>query len=137
MALFVPVAAFVPLVLLPWNSIYVALTALLLGSAASGVCRPHLVRKTMTGGALFLGLYTVFMFGLSLSAPGYIAQVWNLPALSGVLIFDIPLEDFLFGVAFGLYWSAIYEHYTWTEPVVHAGQGHRSPTLAKVRDRLI
>ena len=57
--------------------------------------------------------------------------------LSGVLIFDIPLEEFLFGVAFGLHWSAIYEHYTWTEGVVHAGQGHRSPTRAKVSDRRI
>ena len=93
-------------------------------------------RKTLTGGALFLGLYTVFMFGCSLSAPGYIARVWN-PSLSGVLTFDIPLEEFLFGVAFGLHWSAIYEHYTWTEGVVHAGQGHRSPTRAKVSDRRI
>lgn len=129
MALFVPAAAFVPLVLLPWNSIYAALTALLLGSVASVVCRPNLLRKTLTGGALFLGLYTVFMFGLSWSAPGYIAQVWKLSALSGGLIFDIPLEEVLFGAAFGLYWSGVYEHATWTNSVGHARQGHRAPTF--------
>ena len=125
MALFAPVVAFVPLVLLPWNAIYAALTALLLGSAASVVCRPHLLRKTLTGGVLFLGFYTVYMFALSLSAPGYIAHVWNLPALSGVLISDIPLEEFLFGVAFGLYWSSVYEHFTWTASVRHPGPDNR------------
>ena len=119
-ALFVPVITFVPLALLPWNSIYAAIVALVLGSIASVVCRPTLVKKTVIGGALFLGLYAVFMFGLLWSAPGYIAQVWNLPALSGVLIRDIPLEEFLFGAAFGLYWASVYEHYTWTESVAHA-----------------
>ena len=119
-ALFVPAVAFVPLVRLPWNSIYAALSALLLGSVAAVACRPHLARKALIGGALFLGLYSAFMFALSLSAPGYIAHVWNLPALSGVLIFDIPLEEFLFGAAFGLYWSAVYEHLTFTESVRHA-----------------
>lgn len=43
------------------------------------------------GGALFLGIYAVFILGLVWTAPGCIAQVWNLPALSGV-----------------------YEHFAWT-----------------------
>lgn len=86
---------------------------------ASVICRPRLAKKTLVGGALFLGFYAVFMVGLALFAPGYIAQVWNLPALSGILIYDIPLEEFLFGAAFGVYWSGVYEHYTWTEAVAH------------------
>jgi hypothetical protein len=119
-ALLVPFASFIPLALLPWNSIYAAVLALGLGSAASLICRPHLAKKTLTGGALFLGLYAAFMVGLVWVAPGYIAQVWNLPALSGVLIYGIPLEELLFGAAFGLYWSGVYEHLTWTESVAHA-----------------
>jgi hypothetical protein len=119
-ALLVPYASFIPLALLPWNSIYAAIVALSLGSAASVVCRPRLAKKTLTGGALFLGFYAVFMVALVWFAPGYIAQVWNLPALSGVLVYGIPLEEFLFGAAFGLYWSGVYEHYTWTESVAHA-----------------
>ena len=118
-ALLVPAVAFVPLALLPWNSIYAAVVALILGSGASVICRPRLLKKTFIGGALFLGFYTVFMAGLAWFAPGYIEQVWNLPALSGVLIYGIPLEEFLFGAAFGLYWSGVYEHYTWTESVAH------------------
>lgn len=120
MALLLPFVAFVPLVLLPWNAIYPAIVALGLGSLASVICRPRLVRQTLTGGALFLGFYAVFMVGLVWLAPGYIAAVWNLPALSGVLIYTIPLEEFLFGAAFGLYWSGVYEHFTWTESVAHA-----------------
>ena len=87
--------------------------------SASMLCRPGLVKKTLIGGGLFLGLYSVFMVALAVSAPSYIAQVWNLPALSGVLIYDIPLEEFLFGAAFGLYWSGVYEHFTWSESVAH------------------
>jgi hypothetical protein len=91
-----------------------------LGSAASVVCRPRLAKKTFIGGALFVGFYAVFMLGLKWFAPGYIGQVWNLRALSGVLIDGIPFEELLFGVAFGLYWSGVYEHYTWTESMAHA-----------------
>ena len=119
-ALFGPVIAFVPLVFLPWNAIYPAIIALASGSVASVVCRPSLMKRTLVSGMLFLGFYAVFMAGLTLSAPGYIEQVWNLPALSGVLVYDIPLEEFLFGAAFGLYWSGVYEHLTWTSSVVHA-----------------
>ena len=120
LSLLVPVVTFVPLAFLPWNAIYAAVVSLVLGSAASVTCRPLLAKKTLIGGALFLAIYSVFMVGLVWSAPGYIAEVWNLPALSGVLLYHIPLEEFLFGAAFGLYWSGVYEHYTWTESVRHA-----------------
>jgi hypothetical protein len=130
-ALTVPAVAFVPLALLPWNVIYAAVSALVLGSLASVVCRPRLVRQTLAGGLLFLGLYAVFMAGLAWLAPGYIAEVWNLPALSGVLIATIPLEEFLFAAAFGLYWSGVYEHLTWTERVAHA-RVPRGPRAAVV-----
>ena len=118
-ALAVPPFAFIPLALLPWNAIYAAILSLVLGSLASLACRPSLLKRTLLGGGLFLALYSLFMLGLSLSAPGYIAQVWNLPVLSGVRIRDIPIEEFLFGMAFGLYWSGVYEHLTWTHSVAH------------------
>lgn len=113
MMLGVPVAMFVPLYLLPWNPIYAALTSLALGAISAGVCRPDLARKTVIGGFLFLSLYGAFMLALRWSAPGYIESVWNLPALSGVLVAGIPLEELLFGFVFGAYWSSVYEHLTW------------------------
>jgi len=117
--LLVAPVAFVPLTLPPWNVIYAVIVALALGSVASVICRPHLVRTAIVGGLFFFGLYAVFMFGLTL-IDGYIPQVWNLPALSGLLIGGIPLEELLFGAAFGMYWSSVYEHFTWTETVPHS-----------------
>lgn len=29
----------------------------------------------------------------------------------------MPLEELLFAVFFGMYWSAAYEHYTWKQTV--------------------
>jgi hypothetical protein len=101
-----------------WSLAFVAVWALLLVALALGAlaavgCRPDLIRNTLVGGMLFLGLYAVFMLGLRWFAPGYIEAVWNLPVLSGALIYGIPLEELLFGLTFGMYWSAVYEHVTW------------------------
>ena len=113
-ALLVPFVSFVPLFILPWNPIYPVLTSLFLGAIASVLCRPELRRKTIVGGFLFLCLYAAFMLGLKWFAPGYIGAVWNLPALHGGLVFGIPLEELVFGFTFGLYWSGVYEHFTWS-----------------------
>lgn len=105
--------AFPILYVLPWNVIYASIAAMLVGTIAGLLCRPDLLRKTWVGGLLFLGFYTVFLFGLKWSAPGYIEKVWNLSALSGILLDGLPLEELLFGLSFGLYWAAVYEHFAW------------------------
>lgn len=112
-ALVAPFVLLAPAYFLPWNPIYPSLLALALGALGSVICRPDLRGKTIVGGVLFLGLYGAFMLGLRWLAPGYIAAVWNLPVLSGVLVFGIPLEELLFGFTFGMYWSGVYEHITW------------------------
>ena len=117
LALLSPGIAFVLLSAFGWNPIYPAVLAMALGAAAAVLCRPDLLRKTLIGGLLFLGYYAVFMLGLVLTAPGYIEQVWNLPALSGGALLGIPIEELLFGFAFGLFWSGVYEHLTWSRPM--------------------
>lgn len=112
-ALIVPVVLLVPGFLLPWNPIYPALVCLALGALLAVLCRPDLLANTLLGGGLFLGLYAVFMLSLVWLTPGYIREVWNLPALSGVLVFGIPLEELFFGLTFGMYWSGVYEHVMW------------------------
>jgi hypothetical protein len=119
-ALLVPLVLFVPLYILPWNPIYPSLVCLVLGAIGSVICRPGLKGKTLAGGVLFFGLYAIFMLGLKWLTPGYIEQVWNLPALSGGLIYGIPLEELLFGFSFGLYWTGVNEHFTWSKSVAHA-----------------
>jgi hypothetical protein len=113
LAIVSPYLAFPVLYFLPWNPIYPGIVAMALGGIANVLCRPDLLRNTLVGGALFLFLYAVSMLSLIIFAPGYIAQVWNLPALSGLLLGGIPLEELAFGFTFGLYWAGIYEHFTW------------------------
>lgn len=115
LALTIPYVAFPLLYVLPWNPIYAGIAALALGAVANVLCRPDLGRRTLLGGLLFLGLYAVFMVMLVVFVPGYIQQVWNLPALSGVLVVGIPPEELAFGFSFGTYWAGIYEHFTWRQ----------------------
>lgn len=117
LALAVPAVAFLALTPLGWNPIYPALIAMAAGAGVTMLCRPDLAAKTLLGGLLFLVFYGMFMIGLRISAPGYIEHVWNLPALSGVMLAGIPLEELLFGGAFGLYWAGAYEHLTRTRPL--------------------
>ena len=110
-----PFVFFVPLWMLRWNPIYPSIVCLLLGSLGALACRRDLARPTLVGGILFLCLYAAFMLGLRWLAPGYIAHTWNLSALNGGLVYGIPLEELLFGMSFGMYWSTVYEHVTWHE----------------------
>ena len=111
-ALATPFALFPILYFLPWNVIYAGIAAMVAGTAAAVWCRPDLKSNALVGGVLFLLIYTIFLLGLKWTAPGYIEQVWNLKALSGIVIYGLPLEELLFGFAFGLIWSGIYEHFT-------------------------
>jgi len=119
-ALIAPIPTFLVLLPLGWNVIYPGIAAMVVAALAAAWCRPDLLRKTWVGGLLFLGYYTVFLAGLEVTAPGYIERVWNLEALSGVLLGRIPLEELLFAAAFGLYWSGVYEHVTWHRVVARA-----------------
>lgn len=112
-ALLTPAILFPALYALPWNPIYAAIVAMAGGAVAALLCRPDLAGKTLVGAVLFVLYYTLFLGALEWSAPGYIARVWNLDALSGVLIFGIPLEELLFALAFGAFWSGVYEHLSW------------------------
>ena len=129
-ALLTPVVTFLLFYWLPWNPIYPGITAMTLGAIAAAACRPDLATKTFVGGLLFLVYYGVFMFALLWSAPGYIEQVWNLPALTGIRLAGIPLEELLYGFAFGMYWTGVYEHITW-RGTPHSTRQHRpQPPMA-------
>lgn len=122
LALAAPFLAFPLLYLLTWNPIYPGIAALTLGGIANMLCRPDLLRNTLTSGVLFLLLYAVFMLLLVFFTPGYIERVWNLADISGVLLAGIPLEELAFGFAFGLYWAGIYEHFTWHRSQFNQGE---------------
>ena len=115
-ALASPFVVFLVTYFMPWNPIYPSILAMFVGAAATVYCRYDLKVKVCVGGALFLIYYAVFLLALEWSAPGYIERVWDLDALSGVIVFSMPLEELLFALGFGMYWSGVYEHFTWREP---------------------
>ena len=104
------------------NPIYAAAVALVAGFVATLSCRPDLWAKMLVSGVLFLGVYFVVFAVFNLAFPGYVVAVWNLAALSGVLLAGVPLEELMFAFTFGLYWSSVYEHLTWkwSRPVADA-----------------
>lgn len=117
LVMFAPFVIFVLLLPLGWNPIYPGIVAMLAGGALSAWCRPDLARSTALGGFVFVLYYMIFLAGLELTAPsGYIEAVWNLDALSGVMLGFMPLEELLFAAGFGGYWAGVYEHFTWHRP---------------------
>ncbi len=97
----------------PLNPIYSTIMALLGGGIATWYCRPDLKKKMIFSGLIFLVIYFVFFLSLVLLFPGYVEKVWNLSAISGILILGIPLEELLFAFSLGFLWSSVYEHVKW------------------------
>lgn len=112
-ALAAPFITFPLFYFFPWNPIYPSIVAMFVGAVANILCRPDLKRKSWIGGILFLIYYVIFLAGLEWSAPGYIERVWNLDTLSGITFGFMPIEELLFAGFFGMYWSGVYEHFTW------------------------
>lgn len=95
------------------NHIYCGVISLSAGAFTTLYCRPDLKVKIWAGGTLFLSLYIIYFGSLLLFFPDFVRQHWNLEALTGILILGIPLEELLFAFSFGMYWSSLYEHFTW------------------------
>ena len=107
-------ALFISLLLfLPLNPIYSTIITLLAGGSLVVYLRPDLRLKMITSAILFTAFYLLYFLWFVLFAPGYVAQVWDMKALSGLLIAGIPLEEILFAFGFGFFWSGIYDLYSW------------------------
>ncbi|MBT8247947.1 MAG: hypothetical protein KJN73_09015, partial [Acidimicrobiia bacterium] len=91
LALAAPFLIFPVLYFLPWNPIYPSIVAMIVGAVATVLCRPDLKVATVAGAAVFLAYYVVFLVGLEVTAPNYIERVWNLDALTGVRLLELPL----------------------------------------------
>jgi hypothetical protein len=98
------------------NPIYAAVLSLIGGGVAASYCRPDLLRKMVVSAVLFLSLYFFYFLSLVAVFPNYVRLVWNLPAISGILILGIPLEELLFAFTLGFLWSSVYEHLKWQRP---------------------
>ena len=95
------------------NPIYSAIIASFIGGISAILCRRDLKKKILIGGLSFLILYFIFFFIFNIIYPRTVQEIWNLSAISGVLIFGVPLEELLFAFTFGMLWSSYYEHIYW------------------------
>lgn len=98
---------------LPINVIYNAILAMVAGGVAVLLCRPDLWRGMLSGAVIFALVYFVYFSSLVMMHPGYVREVWHLTHLSGILVAGIPLEELLFALALGFFWSGLYEHLHW------------------------
>jgi hypothetical protein len=113
-ALTSPLLAFILLYMLTnLNPIYSASISMFIGGIAAILCRPDLKNKIFMGGTAFLILYFSFFLILNIAYPEFVLEVWNLSAISGILVLGIPLEELIFAFTFGMLWSSIYEHALW------------------------
>ena len=56
------------------------------------------------------------------------ASVFTMPF--GLSLFNMPVEELPFAIAFGAYWSGVYEHFTW-KSVVMVPQHHKTSAIAQ------
>ena len=84
-----------------------------IGGVAAILCRPDLTKKIAIGAVLFLALYFISFLLFNIIYPGSVQKNWNLTAISGILVFGVPLEELMFAFTFGMMWSSVYEHIKW------------------------
>lgn len=108
-----PLIFFVLFAFTDLNPIYSVFITLMATGLLTWYCRPDLKKRMFVGAAIFLVLYFFYFLTLIAMFPGYVEQVWNLAAISGILIFGVPLEELMFAFSFGFLWSSVYEHITW------------------------
>jgi len=108
-----PIIFIILLIATSLNPLHSAIIAMIGGGLFTWYCRPDLKKKMLVSAIIFLGLYFVYFLTLIAMYPGYVERVWNLRAISGILILGVPLEELAFALSFGFIWSSIYEHLTW------------------------
>ena len=108
-----PIIFFLLFVFTDLNPIYSAFGALMGCGLATWYCRPDLKKKMFVSAFIFLILYFAYFLTLIAVYPGYVEKVWNLSAISGILVAGVPLEELMFAFGAGFLWSSVYEHIAW------------------------
>ncbi len=95
------------------NPIYSTFIALVGGGLFTWYCRPDLKKKMFTSAFIFTSLYFAYFLTLIIAYPGYVEKVWNLTAISGIIILGVPFEELMFAFGLGFLGSSVYEHVKW------------------------
>jgi hypothetical protein len=92
------------------NAMYSLIAFNLFGALAIMWQRRDLVKHSIVGGLLFLGAYFIMAMVVLHVFPNFVKDFYHLRHTSGVKILGVPLEEYLYGLTFGMLWSPIYEY---------------------------
>jgi len=93
-----------------FNPIYNLSISSFVGFLVIAFQRKDLIEHSIKGALAFTLFYLVFgiLFVLILlDSPN---EFWNLANISGILVFNFPIEELLFAFSFGLMWAPMYEY---------------------------
>lgn len=86
--------------LVPGLWLYATLITLTVIAGLTVLIRRDLVRTMAVGSLLFAGMYIAALSIAFALAPGFI-ESWNMAALSGVLLLNVPVEEGVFALLYG------------------------------------
>ena len=90
--------------------IYDGHATMLLGGVTIMLLRRDLIKDSLCGGLLFLGLYFLILLSFEyILFPGIIERTWTLQNPLFPKVVGLPMEELLWALTFGLVWSPIYQ----------------------------
>ena len=92
------------------NAIYLLIAFNFFGALALMWQRRDLVSQSLIGGLLFLAAYSCMFLAFNRLFPEFIPRYYHLELTSHIMIWGVPLEEYLYGFTFGLLWTPLYEY---------------------------
>jgi len=96
--------------ILPVNGMYLLIGFNLFGGLILMWQRRDLVKQALWGGLLFMIVYRLMFVVFNLLFPHFIPDFYHLQLTSHVMLWGVPIEEYLYGFAFGLLWAPLYEY---------------------------
>ena len=72
--------------------------------------RKDLIKHAVYSGLIFLFLYFIGFLIFNLLFPNALENYWNLYSLSGISVINVPIEELMYAISFGLMWGPMYEY---------------------------
>src|SRR3989344_1124122 len=93
-----------------FDIIYNLVISSLVGFIIIIIQRKDLIKHSLKGAVAFTIFYFLFMVFYSVLFPNSVNTYWTLKNISGILVFNVPIEEFLYSISFGLMWAPMYEY---------------------------
>jgi hypothetical protein len=93
------------------TSFWASTIALLAGAGVLFALRPDLLPIGLLSGGLMAVISLLFYFTIIWVSPGWVHHTYQFRTLSGVLVFGIPIEEFVFWFLAGMLMGPFYEYW--------------------------